>query len=131
MGTAETETYLATVPEPTRATLAALCAVIRAADPRLRDEIKWNAPSFALTDHLATTGVNRDGSVRLVLHTGAEKRANPHPIVVDDGRGIFERKGPDRLVATLASEAEIAELADELERVLRAWIAQAEIIQEG
>lgn len=131
MTRADTDAYLEGVPEPARSTLAALCELVRASDDRLREEIKWNAPSFALTDHLATTGVHRDGTVRLVLHTGATTRADPRPIVVDDPRGLFERKGPDRIVAMLPAADAVADHAEDLRRILREWIAQAETAQAG
>ena len=63
------------VPEPTRAALAELCRIIASSDPRVRAEIKWNAPSFAIDDHFATTGMLKAGGVRLVLHTGRRRTA--------------------------------------------------------
>lgn len=42
--------YLEGVPEPTRAALAELCRIIAGSDPRVRGEIKWNAPSFVIDD---------------------------------------------------------------------------------
>lgn len=126
MTVADTESYLAKLAEPTRSTLAALCDVIRASDEGLREEIAWNAPSFARSEHLVTTGVNRDGTVRLVLHTGAARRDETPPVEIDDPTGIFERKGPDRVVAIFATSSLVLEEAARLRRIISAWVEQAE-----
>ena len=42
--------YLDQTPEPTRTALAELCRIIGQSDPRVRAEIKWNAPSFTIDD---------------------------------------------------------------------------------
>ena len=40
--------------------------------PEIREEIKWNAPSFRTTDHFATFNLRTQDRVRLILHTGAK-----------------------------------------------------------
>ena len=126
MSRQKTEAYLATLTEPTAGTLARLCDVIRGVDPRIDESIKWNAPSFSIADHFATTGVTPTGVVRLVLHTGAVKRAVPLVLDIADAGLPLDWKGTDRAVLTFGSADEVHDRADALRSVLAQWIAQTQ-----
>lgn len=93
------EQFLGSVPQAEAArALRALCALILSAEPALAAEIKWNAPSFTLDGRdVVTTGVNRDGSIRLVLHRGAAKAApGTQRPSIDDPDALLEWRGVDR-----------------------------------
>ena len=120
------ERFLGVMPtaEAARA-LRALCALILAAEPRLGAEIKWNAPSFTLGGRdVLTTGVNRDGSIRLVLHRGAAKAApGAARPVIDDPDALLEWRGVDRAIATFADEPSVRQHAAAISDLVRQWIA--------
>ena len=118
--------YLDGVPEPTRAALAELCRIIATSDPRIRGEIKWNAPSFAIDDHFATTGVLRSGGIRLVLHTGATRRGPARAITIDDPEKLLEWKDADRAVAVVLDVAHVQRNESALAVILTEWIAQTQ-----
>lgn len=119
------ETFIRMLPAAESAgALRALCELVIAADPRLRGEIKWNAPSFTLEGRdVVTTGVNRDGSIRLVLHRGAAKAApgTTRP-VIDDPDGLLEWRGVDRAIATFADEAAVRARSSAVKQLVRQWI---------
>lgn len=126
MSADDVEHYIAALPEVQRDTMAALCAVIRASDPRLADSIAWGAPSFSLDDHLFTTGVDRrTGRVRLVLHSGARSTLAMRGRI-DDAGGMLEWKSDDRAVLHVADAAEVAAAEPTITALLRAWIAAVE-----
>lgn len=105
-------------------TLIALCETIEAADPRLRGEIKWNAPSYAITDHCATTGLVPKGGVRLVRHAGAVKRETPIDLrsAIEDPEGLLEWKDRDRAVVTFHSVEQVRAASPALARILATWV---------
>lgn len=120
------DAYLNGVPEPARAALTELCRIVAASDPRVRGEIKWNAPSFAIDDHFATTGVRKAGGVRLVLHTGATRRGPARAIVIEDPEKLLDWKDSDRAVAVFADAADVRRNEGALAAVLTEWIAQTQ-----
>ena len=120
------EDYALTLPAGSRLVLVALCDVITSSDGRLRESIKWNAPSYAIDEHFATTGIERDGRVRLVLHVGARKRVRPLALHIDDPKGILEWKSPDRAIARYASAEQVEESSQDLRSILKQWIAQTQ-----
>lgn len=126
MSRQETDAYLEASSQPLAGALGELCELIRSVDPRIEESIKWNAPSFSIADHFATTGFSPSGALRLVLHTGAVKRATPLVLDIDEAGLPLDWKGTDRAVLTFASESEVRERADALRSVLRQWIAQSQ-----
>jgi hypothetical protein len=118
--------YLDGVPEPTRAALTELCRIIASSDPRVRAEIKWNAPSFAIDDHFATTGVLKGGGVRLVLHTGARRRTAAKKIVIDDPEKLLDWRDADRAIAVFADARDVQQQERALGVILDEWIAQTQ-----
>lgn len=126
MSADDVEQFIAALPEVQRDTMAALCTVIRASDPRLAGSIAWGAPSFSLDDHLFTTGIDRrTGRVRLVLHSGARSTLAMRGRI-DDAGGMLEWKSDDRAVLHVADAAEVATVESALTALLREWIAAVE-----
>ena len=121
----ETESYLAALDPSHKDAFTALCDLVRSVDGRIEETIKWNAPSFFITDHFATTGLTRDGTIRLVLHTGAKKRPDPVSVALEDG-DFLTWAGTDRAVVTFADLHKVNEPAPRLARVLEQWIAQTQ-----
>lgn len=120
------EEYALTLPAGSRMVLVALCDVIASSDERVRESIKWNAPSYAIDEHFATTGIERDGRVRLVLHAGATKRVLPLALNIDDPQGILDWKSPDRAIARFATAEQVEETSRYLRSILTQWIAQTQ-----
>ncbi|MFB2584606.1 DUF1801 domain-containing protein [Herbiconiux liukaitaii] len=116
--------YLAELEHPKKAEIQELRALILAADPRIREGIKWNAPSFAVADWFATFTLRPPTQVRVVLHTGA--RAVPgHPdVVVDDPHGLLAWQGKDRAIATFADLSDIDVKREAFIRIVQQWVPQ-------
>lgn len=119
----DVDSFLASLDDPRAPALAALCDTIRGADPRITGVVKWNAPSFLITEHFATTGLELRGGLRLVLHTGARKRPEPLEVLVDDPEGLLAWRSPDRAVLSFADVDEVLARREAVRAVLRQWVA--------
>jgi hypothetical protein len=108
---AAVDAYMQELKHPLKHLAAALRSTILEADPRIGEEIKWNAPAFFFTGpmepfdpkeyrrHLIVFNFYRKESIRLVFWHG--DRAN-------DKSGFLEGEYPDgRRLATLASVDEL------------------------
>jgi hypothetical protein len=122
------ETYLADLAEPTRTALSELCRIIASSDERVRGEIKWNAPSFAIDDHFATTGLLKGSGIRLVLHTGAKRRGAKAAPVIDDPEKLLDWKDADRALAVFADADDVRRNEAALRIILQEWIAQTQTV---
>lgn len=109
---------------------AALCALIRGADARVTESIKWNAPSFAITSHFATLRA-QPALLQVVLHTDATPRGKPRAITVDDPEGLLTWAAKDRALATFTDAADVKRRGSAFVAILRAWIAQTQDAPPG
>ncbi|MET0827893.1 MAG: DUF1801 domain-containing protein [Microbacterium sp.] len=126
MTTNAIDSYLEDVAEPPRAALTELCRIITSSDDRVRGEIKWNAPSFAIDDHFATTGIVRGGGIRLVLHTGARRMSSARSIVIQDPEKLLDWRDADRAVALFDTVDDVRRHEASLRAILTAWIDQTQ-----
>ena len=120
------DAYLSDVPDPARAALGELCRIVASSDERVRAEIKWNAPSFTIDEHFATTGLLKAGGVRLVLHTGAKRRGAKRVLVIDDPEKLLDWKDTDRALIVLADVDDVRRNETALRAILQEWIAQTQ-----
>lgn len=116
--------WLDALDHPQKDALIELCAVIRGVDPRITEEIKWHAPSFAITDHFATTGLpGKGGGVHLILHTGAKVKPREARVPLDEQGLPLQWRGLDRAVLLFSDLDDVSEKATALRSVLAQWIA--------
>ncbi len=98
-------------------------SAIVAAEPRLVEGVKWNAPSYAFEgDDRITCNLSAPDRVRLIFHCGVQKRATKGRVPVDD-RGLLEWAADDRGIATFRSLAEVAAAEQALGKLVREWLA--------
>jgi hypothetical protein len=116
--------FMARLEHPLKAEIEALRAIIRGADARIQESIKWNAPSYALADHFATLRLQPHNRLQVVFHTGAKVRPDSTAMQIDDPARLLTWATPDRCVATFADMQEITSNADALVAIVRQWIAQ-------
>lgn len=117
------QAWLANCRHPLRAELDALRAIVVAAEPRLVEGVKWNAPSYAFAgDDRLTFNLSAKDRVRLIFHCGVKKRAAAGRVPVDD-QGLLEWAADDRGIATFRSADEVAAAKKALTQLVRAWLA--------
>ncbi|HEU4699389.1 MAG TPA: DUF1801 domain-containing protein [Gemmatimonadales bacterium] len=117
-------TFLAALAHPRAAEIDALRAIVRGADARIQEAIKWNAPSFFTTEHFATFRLRPGDTLQLVFHTGAKARPRSAPLHIDDPEGLLRWVAPDRCVATFGDLRDIAARRTALVAIVRQWLAQ-------
>jgi hypothetical protein len=116
--------YLAALQHPHKKGVQALRKAILGVDARIREEVKWNAPSFYLEDHFATFRLHPGSIFQLVLHTGARVKENPKQFDLDDPQGLLKWAAKDRCIMTFKSGADAMTKRAEVTRMVKDWIAQ-------
>lgn len=96
--------------------------ILKELDPRVIEEIKWNAPSFRTIEHFATLQPRFLQGVQLILHFGAKKRDTSGVSILDPD-GFLQWLGPDRASVKFRDAQELETRRAAFERVLRDWIA--------
>lgn len=124
--TDDVEALLDALAHPRRAEIDAVRGLIRSVDPRVREGVKWNSPSFSVTEHFATLKLRPGATVQVVFHTGAKGREDARPVRIDDPAGLLAWPAPDRAVATLREGTGVESWGDALVSIVRQWIAQVE-----
>ena len=115
--------WLASCRHALRGELDTLRALVVAAEPRLVEGVKWNAPSYAFAgDDRLTFNLSAKDRVRLIFHCGVQKRATTGRLPVDDC-GLLEWAADDRGIATFRSAAEVAAAKKALTQLVRDWLA--------
>lgn len=120
----DVESLLRSLAHPLEPAIHILRTAILAADPRIAEEVKWNAPSYHLAGaHFATFHLRSKAGVQLVLHLGAKVRsdATVHAAVPDPG-GLLEWKSPDRATFSVADATDAATKAPALAAIVCVWI---------
>lgn len=116
--------HLAALEHPKKDAIERLRTIVRQADPRIREEVKWNAPSFAIDEHFATFRLQPRDTLQVVLHTGARAKPDAGPVTIDDPAGLVKWAAADRGVVTFDDLQDVERKASAFLSVLRQWIAQ-------
>lgn len=66
--------FMASLDHPYKPEIEAIRQAILGADPRIREGIKWNAPSFRTTEYFATMHLRAKAGIGVILHLGAKVR---------------------------------------------------------
>ncbi len=119
-------TFIAQTDHPLKAEIEALRGLIRGADQRIQESIKWNAPSFAITEHFATFKLRPQATIQIILHTGAKKRTPSLTMAIRDQAGLVKWLAPDRGIVTFSDLPDITAKATAFVDVVRQWVGQLE-----
>lgn len=109
----DVSTYMQTLDHPLKAEIEQLREILKSADERLSERIKWNAPSYHLEGvDIVTFGplLRKKDEILLVFH---------HPKVVEVSSPLLEGQFKDRRLITFHNQADIDANAEELQRIVR------------
>lgn len=120
----EADAFMAALEHPLKAEIEALRILIRGADKRIREGVKWNAPSFYIQEHFATLKLRPADAVQVVLHTGAKAKSNSVTMQIEDPAGLLKWAAKDRCVATFANMKAVRANGAAFTAILKQWIAQ-------
>lgn len=122
-GSTAVDAFLAESAHPLKAELELVRRIVVAASPTIREEVKWNAPSFRTHESFATlNGPRHVEHVMIVLHAGAKAKGLDLRALVADPHGMLDWRGKDRALVTLHGVAEIRKRRAALQALVRAWI---------
>lgn len=119
---------MAALEHPLKREVALVREAVLAADPTIREAIKWNAPSFRAGegDFFATFHLRARDRVQLVLHLGAKVKATAVTgIEVADPAGLLTWLAKDRAMANLGAGKELESKLPALQALVRAWLRWA------
>jgi hypothetical protein len=99
--------------------------IIRDAVPSALESVKWNAPSFSMSDHFATFhlgGKHRVPRFQVILHLGAKPQPEADmPSRITDPVGILEWRSPDRAIVTFDDESDVTSKESAFREIVRTW----------
>ncbi|CAN5164046.1 hypothetical protein BH09PAT3_BH09PAT3_3330 [soil metagenome] len=118
--------FLADLPTEKRAQVEMLRGIIMKTEPNLVENLKWNAPNYALQgeDRITFNVMNKQGLVKVILHMGAtkveDKKAAP---VMSDTGGLVEWNSNIRGTITFGSMDDVLKSEAVLPGILQKWLA--------
>ena len=119
----DVDAFLAALEHPHKAEILALRQAILAADPRIAEGIKWNAPSFRTSEWFATFHLRAKDGVQVILHFGAKVRdKSTARAAVADPDVLLEWLGTDRASVKFRDAADVEAKRSAFAAVLRQWI---------
>lgn len=120
---ADVDAFLRDLNHKRKDDVQAVRAIIRSADKKLVERIKWNAPSYGYDDDRITFRLQPKDAVQLIFHRGAKKRTDT--FAFDDATGLLEWLAEDRAVITFKDPADIRAKKTNLAKLVIGWMKAA------
>ena len=108
----EVDAWLKRYDNPMKEVVAKIREIILAADPRIEESIKWQAPTFSYRGNLASFFPKSKKHASLMFHRGASIPGRFKRLVGD---------GKEARSLKIASKAEAIAAKKEIEAIVRAW----------
>jgi hypothetical protein len=119
---AAVDAFVAKLRHPLEAEITVLRKLLRGADRRVVEEIKWNAPSYKLAEHFATFNLRKRDAIQIVFHTGAKRKATAKAPQIDDPQSLLQWLAKDRALVTLRA-TDVKPKSAALRALVKQWIA--------
>ena len=116
--------FLNALEHPLKNEIEEVRKMVLAADERITEQIKWNAPSFCIgNDDRITFNLQGKGFFRLIFHCGAKSKSSKgNGPIIEDATGLLEWAADDRAIVKLSSMKEIEEKRDKLRELVAKWM---------
>lgn len=105
--------YMAQLEHPLKAEIEALRTIIKGANPKISERIKWNAPSYYAKEDMVTFHVRSEKMVNLVFH---------HAAIVKIKSDLLKGEYKDRRLMHFENMEEVKQYQPELERILNEYV---------
>lgn len=115
------EEYVRGLPPLRQAETRAVRKIILGVNPKITEEIKWAAPSFAMGEHFCTFNAWAKDDVQLIFHHGPRK-ATSKGVPIHDPDGLLEWLATDRASVRFESLQDIRKKKEALQSIVRQWI---------
>lgn len=115
---------MAALEHPLKDAVAALRAIVLAADERLDESIKWNSFNYSIdgADRITFNARGAD-KVLVIFHAGAKKKPIGLRNDVPDPSALLEWPSRDRAIATFTSLDEVSKQKAAITKLVKAWLA--------
>jgi hypothetical protein len=114
------DALLASLDHPRAREIDRVRQLVRDADPRIEEGVKWNAPSFRTSEWFATIHLRARDGVQVILHRGAKRRDDA--VAIADPASLLAWLGADRASVTFRDAADIEARSAAFQEVVRQWI---------
>jgi hypothetical protein len=119
----DVDAFLAALEHPHKAEILALRQTILAADPRIAEGIKWNAPSFRTSEWFATFHLRAKDGVQVILHFGAKVRdKSTARAAIADPESLLQWLADDRASVKFRDAGDVEARRSAFAAVIRQWI---------
>lgn len=118
------DAFLEALEHPNKEGIELLRRAILGLDARIREEVKWDAPSFMLDDHFATFKLHPPSSIQLVLHTGAKPKKPARTFSLKGAEELVKWAAPDRCVLNIGNTDAARENREAVVGLVEQWIHQ-------
>jgi hypothetical protein len=108
----EVDAWMAKYDNPQRAVVEAVRKTILAADSRIAETIKWQAPTFMYKGNLASFNPKAKAYASLLFHTGAQIEGDFPSLEGGEATARYMR---------FASLVDVRKKTPELKRIVKAW----------
>jgi hypothetical protein len=117
------DAMLSSLNHPAAREIQLLRQLICAVSPSIQEGIKWNAPSFRVTEYFATINLREKQGTSVVLHFGAKVRqVAAGPGSIEDPGKLLTWLAQDRAMVRFTGVDDIAARKEAFQAVLRQWI---------
>jgi hypothetical protein len=108
----EVDAWFARYDNPKKDVVMRIREIVLAADPRIEESIKWQAPTFSYNGNLASFYPKSKEHASLMFHTGAK---------IPGTHRRLEGSGQTSRVMKIATVAEANKAKADIEEIVRAW----------
>lgn len=112
----EVDAFIAGLEHPHKKGIEILRKAILAADPRITEAVKWNAPSFMAADHFLTFKLHPPRNIQLIFHVGAKPLLPPRQFTLELPASLTRWAAQDRCVLTIADSKQAEDMATQVAR---------------
>ncbi len=115
--------FIANLHHPRTPEILALREIIMSCDERIGENIKWNSPSFRMSEHFATFNLRAKDGVQVVLHLGAKPQPDSSiREAVQDPLAMLDWRSADRAIVTFKDMSDVETKREAFRTIVRAWL---------
>jgi hypothetical protein len=113
--------FMAKLTHPHKDAVVQIRRIMCGAAPSIAEGVKWNAPSFRTSEYFATTRLQGNEGIGIVLHLGAKVRETP-AFQLDDPQGLLKWLAKDRALMNFAGVEDVKAHEAAIQAIVRQWI---------
>ena len=123
----EADSLIAALQHPLVNTIEELRSIILFSGLNLKEEVKWNAPSYANAkgEHRFTMNFPPNKkSIRLIFHRDALKQLPPPQNLIKEDYGLLKWADTDRAILEIKNTSQLNTIQSKLLVLFEEWLAQ-------